>query len=176
MAIDLPGRGTMQERRFACTQCGKCCNRSPEVELSEAAPLSDVFVFRLMFRLYWLPRHLADYRERGESTATAEAAFYQKKRLLAAFAAHKASARSRRMKADRSANASLPSFEEIEANAPFGATTTSMRIAWQIAADAGMMRVDEYRTLVAKQLATIERQLADGCSANNRQTLLEMQT
>ena len=37
--------------------------------------------------------------------------------------------------------------------------------------------MDEYRTLVAKQLATIERQLAaDGCFANDRQTLLEMQT
>ena len=64
--------------------------------MSEAGPLSDVFVFRLMFRLYWLPRRLADYRERGESSATAEAAFYQKKRLLSAFAAHKGSARVRR--------------------------------------------------------------------------------
>ena len=79
-------------RRFACTQCGRCCNRSPEVELSEAAALADVFVFRLMFRLYWLPRSLRDHGERGEPAAI----FYQKKRLLSAFAAHKSSVRLRR--------------------------------------------------------------------------------
>lgn len=68
-------------RRFACTQCGKCCNRSPEVELSEAAPLADVFVFRLMFRMYSLPRA----PERGADAAL----FWEKKRLLAAHAARK---------------------------------------------------------------------------------------
>ena len=73
-------------RRFACTQCGKCCNRSPEVELSEAAALADVFVFRLMFRLYFLPRRLGDYlRTAGGPAATAEV-FYQRKRLLGAYA------------------------------------------------------------------------------------------
>jgi Fe-S-cluster containining protein len=66
-------------RRFACTQCGKCCNRSPEVELSEAAALADVFVFRLMFRMYRLART-------PESGASAPL-FYEKKRLLAAHAA-----------------------------------------------------------------------------------------
>ncbi len=76
---------TAPVRRFACTQCGKCCNRSPEVELSEAAALADVFVFRLMFRLYSLPRTFESGRSRSE---TAEA-FYQKKRLLAAHAARK---------------------------------------------------------------------------------------
>jgi Fe-S-cluster containining protein len=68
-------------RRFACTLCGKCCNRSPEVELSEAAALADAFVFRLMFRLYRLPR----VPERGASAEL----FYEKKRLLAAHAARK---------------------------------------------------------------------------------------
>jgi Fe-S-cluster containining protein len=68
--------------RFACTQCGACCNRSPEVELSEAAPLADVFVFRLMFRLYSLPRNPAHYS--GGSNEQ----FYQSKRLLSSFAAH----------------------------------------------------------------------------------------
>ena len=76
-------------QRFACTQCGKCCNRAPEVELSEAAGLSDVFVFRLMFRLYWLPRRLSDSLELGPKPPNADALFYQKKRLLSAFAARK---------------------------------------------------------------------------------------
>ena len=74
--------------RFACTQCGKCCNRSPEVELSEAAPLADTFVFRLMFRLYWLPQKLGDHLSRS-SQYDARASYYEKKRLLSAFAARK---------------------------------------------------------------------------------------
>lgn len=78
-------------QRFACTQCGKCCNRAPEVELSEAAPLADMFVFRLMFRLYWLPNRMSDSADAGSS-----AAFFEKKRLLGAFAAHKASVKVRR--------------------------------------------------------------------------------
>jgi|tagenome__1003787_1003787.scaffolds.fasta_scaffold20858114_2 Fe-S-cluster containining protein len=74
---------TAKSLRFACTQCGKCCNRSPEVELSEAAALADVFVFRLMFRLYSLPRTFESGRSPSENAET----FYQKKRLLAAHAA-----------------------------------------------------------------------------------------
>ena len=54
-------------RRFACTQCGACCNRSPEVELSEAAALADLFVFRLMFRIYERPRAFAGYLACGRS-------------------------------------------------------------------------------------------------------------
>lgn len=76
-------------RRFACTQCGKCCNRSPEVELSEAPALADVFVFRLMFRLYTLP----GTPEQGSSAEL----FYQKKRLLTA---HAASAYSKKVMRD----------------------------------------------------------------------------
>lgn len=71
------------EFRFACTQCGKCCNRSPEIELSEAAGLADQFVFRLMFRLYRLPR------------AGSGEAFFQRKRLLGAYAARKRTVRVR---------------------------------------------------------------------------------
>ena len=70
-------------RRFSCTQCGACCNRSPEVELSEAAALADIFVFRLLFRLCSLPR----FPEGG--AAGGSELFYQKKRLLAAHAAAK---------------------------------------------------------------------------------------
>ena len=68
-------------RRFSCTLCGACCNRSPEVELSEAAALCDIFVFRLMFRLVSLPR----FSERGPIGSSD--LFYQKKRLLAGHAA-----------------------------------------------------------------------------------------
>jgi Fe-S-cluster containining protein len=79
--------------RFACTQCGKCCNRSPEVELSEAAALADVFVFRLMFRIYERPRTFAGYLASGRS-GSAEA-FHESKRLLNAFAARKGATRKR---------------------------------------------------------------------------------
>lgn len=71
-------------RRFACTMCGKRCNRAPEIELSEAASLADIFVFRLMFRLYMLPRA---YARGAEETAEA---FYEKKRLMALHAARSA--------------------------------------------------------------------------------------
>jgi len=68
-------------RRFSCTQCGRCCDHSPEVELSEAADLADVFVFRLLFRLH--RQSAAPQKGALESTV----AFYQKKRLLNAHAA-----------------------------------------------------------------------------------------
>ena len=74
--------------RFACTQCGKCCNRSPEVELSEAAALADVFVFMLMFRLYSLPRALSEPSKTAQAQAASSSLFYETKRLLAAHAAH----------------------------------------------------------------------------------------
>lgn len=76
---------------FACTACGACCNRSPEVLLSEAAALADIFVFRLMFRLYALPDAWSGRAAPG-SLASAEA-FYESKRLLTAFAARKSSTR-----------------------------------------------------------------------------------
>ncbi|HST36261.1 MAG TPA: YkgJ family cysteine cluster protein, partial [Allosphingosinicella sp.] len=78
-----------RQLRFACTSCGACCNRSPEVELSEAAALADVFVFRLMFRLYRLPRTFAGYLESREGSAESGEEYYESKRLLAAFAARK---------------------------------------------------------------------------------------
>jgi Fe-S-cluster containining protein len=66
-----------------------CCNRPPEVELSEAAALADDFVFRLMFRLYLLPQSAADYREVAETPAASRHVFYERKRLMSAFAARK---------------------------------------------------------------------------------------
>ena len=82
--------------RFSCTQCGKCCNRSPEVELSEATALADTFVFRLMFRVYWLPQQFITPQVAGNSPLNSSSAFYERKRLLTAFAAHKASLKAKR--------------------------------------------------------------------------------
>jgi Fe-S-cluster containining protein len=275
-------------QRFACTACGKCCNRSPEVELSEAAALVDVFVFRLMFRLYALPRTLADYLRGRAPEANASEAFYQKKRLLSANAALKRPLKIRRdgkavefvqcltmsalsldlragaccaleddgrcsiharrpytcrtvpfhysrveasaeadlkafvategyqcdtsetapivlrdrrivdedMLRDRAeglalsesdarwrsaivqrmkSDESLPTLEQVATNASVGALTSSMRIAWEIAAEAGLIAADECRSLVAAQLALMECELAEGrCPPESRQTLLDM--
>ena len=263
--------------RFACTQCGLCCNRSPEVELSEAAALADVFVFRLMFRLLRQPRagsgeaffqrkrFLGGYAARKRALRTridgrtveeseylvvsaltldsgagacgaladGRCAIYQRRpfacrtvpfhytgveaeaaRDLAAFVAtpgyrcdtgpdapvvieagrivdadalgERAAALAaaerdrawkdaivRRLKAP--AGLPLPSYAQLEASAAYGAVTTSMRAAWQVAVDAGLMRADGARALVATQLATIERELALGrASPETRRTLAEM--
>lgn len=269
-------------RRFACTQCGACCNRSPEVELSEAAALADIFVFRLMFRLFTLPR-LFDASSPGSSTL-----FYEKKRLLAAHSAHQFSRKlqrgSRRVEvvhyvmisaltldtgqgscaalvagrcgihdrrplgcravpfhysrpeslavsdfdafvstpgyrcdtSERAApfvddgrivepetlrtradalalaardrpwkeaivrrmklgGAGLPTLQDVEANAQFAAMTTSMRIGWQIAADAGLISTEACRAAIEQQRAIIERELARGeGSTSDRDTLREM--
>jgi len=279
-------------RRFSCTQCGMCCNRSPEVLLSEASALSDIFVFRMMFRLYWLPQRVSDYRPPNEHRASSSAQFFEKKRLLNAFAARKypvkvwrdgkriahtkyllvsaltldtnpgacralrdkqcgiyerrpLSCRSvplhyshaevlaeaglkafvetpgyrcdtsetasviledgrivapefkmarsealavaeddrrwgeaiiRRMPTTPSAVASLPTLQEIESNAQLGVMTASMRVAWQIAAEIGMIRLEERDTLVERQLGLINQELAERrCSVDTRQTLSEMQ-
>jgi len=42
-------------RRFACTACGLCCNRGPELELSEATALAGTFVTSLLFKVHSLP-------------------------------------------------------------------------------------------------------------------------
>ena len=74
------------ERRFACTQCGACCNRPPELELGEAAAYADTFVLRLMLRIYSLPRALGDdVSDLPREEASAE--YYESKRLLSQFAA-----------------------------------------------------------------------------------------
>ena len=74
------------DRRFACTQCGACCNRAPELELGEAAAFTGTFVLRLMLRIYSLPRALGDFiSDLPREEASAE--FYESKRLLSQFAA-----------------------------------------------------------------------------------------
>lgn len=278
-------------QRFACTQCGKCCNRSPEVQLSEAAALADLFVFRLMFRLYWLPDQLGDYLALGDGAASSSAIFFGKKRLLGAFAIRKFRAKAwrdgravrctkylmisalpldttpgrcraldenrcgiyhrrplscrsvpfhysraealaetdlaafattsgyrcdtsetaevilrdgriiapeirtarseaiamagrdrrwseaivRQLNVASSASGSMPSLDEIEANAQFGATTTSMRAAWQVAADCGLICRGECDRLIELQLCAIDRELGrGGCPQEARETLAEM--
>lgn len=42
-------------QRFACTSCGRCCNRGPEMELSEATALASVFVTSLLLKVHNLP-------------------------------------------------------------------------------------------------------------------------
>ncbi|MGB7655281.1 MAG: YkgJ family cysteine cluster protein [Novosphingobium sp.] len=79
---------TAPNRHFACTQCGKCCDRAPEVELGEAAALADVFSWQLLFRLYSLPRSVADFPLGGAPREQASAQFFESRRLLGAFAAH----------------------------------------------------------------------------------------
>ncbi len=61
--------------------------------MSEAAALSDVFVFRTMFRLYSLPDQVSDFRRGGEGAPNSTPIFFEKKRLLNAFAARKYSAK-----------------------------------------------------------------------------------
>ena len=278
--------------RFACTQCGKCCNRAPEVELSEAALLLDIFVFRLMFRFYWLPQQVGDYRQNGERSPNSSSVFFEKKRLLNAFGARKYPAKAqrdgkpvaytkylvisalaldtiegecsalseskcgiydrrpmscrsvplhysraeanaekdleafvntrdyrcdtsggapiilergrivdpqinaarsgakalaardrpwseaivRRMGSSVSQGLSLPSLEEVEASASLGAVTVSMRAAWQVAEEIGLITHDECSARVGLQLQTIRRQLAlGGCSSAAIETLTQME-
>ena len=47
--------GQSGARRFACTSCGRCCDRGPEMELSEATRLADRFITSLLFRVHSLP-------------------------------------------------------------------------------------------------------------------------
>lgn len=278
--------------RFACTQCGKCCNRAPEVELSEAAALADVFVFRMMFRLYWLPQQARDYLQGGVGRHGSSSVFFEKKRLLNSFSARRYSEKALRdgkrvdftkyllisalaldtferrcgalgdnkctiyerrplscrsvplhySRAEANAAAdleafvrtegyrcdtgsgapviledgrivdpevrtarsealevaardrswsegiarrmgdaitptlSLPSLEEIEANASLGVVTVPMRTAWMIATDLGVIPSAECDRLVGLQLQRIRSELASGkCSRDAVQTLREME-
>jgi Fe-S-cluster containining protein len=46
----------MDELRFACTACGKCCTEPPEMTVLEATRLGDVFVPALVYRITSIPR------------------------------------------------------------------------------------------------------------------------
>jgi len=43
------------ERRFACTACGRCCDKGPEMELGEASALAGAFLLSLLFKVHSLP-------------------------------------------------------------------------------------------------------------------------
>ena len=56
MALDPFARPADTEiRRFACTACGNCCNRGPEMELSEATALAGTFVTSILFKAHSVP-------------------------------------------------------------------------------------------------------------------------
>ena len=281
--------GEDRVRRFACTQCGACCDRPPEVELSEAAALADMFVFRLLFRLYELPRTLSGCPA-SLVPAGGPDEFYESKRLLNAFAARKHRSKERHggqpveltkyltvsvlavdtgsgacpalrdgrcevydsrplacrtvpfhysrpegsaerylasfvatrgYRCDTSAEAPvvieggrivdpgarqaraealemaerdrrwkdailrevkvgsgrypLPSLGEIATGSLFGAMTTSMRVAWQIAAEAGLISAETCTALIAAQTTVIDRELSSArCAPAARQTLADM--
>ena len=81
----------------------------------------------------------------------------------------------RRMEGGGPEGASLPNLGEIELNAASGATTVSMRAAWQIALEMGLMRDEEFNEVIEVQLATIDREFAAGdCPQDARETLVEM--
>ncbi|HWE45712.1 MAG TPA: YkgJ family cysteine cluster protein [Caulobacteraceae bacterium] len=61
-------------RRFACTACGACCNRGPEMELGEATSLASAFVTQLLFKVHSLPLY-------GRSRRTAQWSALQRSRL-----------------------------------------------------------------------------------------------
>ena len=50
--------GQSEARRFACTSCGRCCDRGPEMELGEATRLADTFITALLFRVHSLSKIL----------------------------------------------------------------------------------------------------------------------
>jgi hypothetical protein len=81
----------------------------------------------------------------------------------------------RRMSGASPRGGSLPSLEEVEAASHSSAVTTSMRVAWQIAAEAGIIDEQECDRLVALQLALVEQELLLArCSRDARETLSEM--
>lgn len=72
-------------RNFTCTSCGKCCNREPEVELSETLGLADNFVFHLMFRPYELDISVSEYAKNFEARKLTELErheYFQRRKLL----------------------------------------------------------------------------------------------
>jgi hypothetical protein len=75
----------------------------------------------------------------------------------------------------KSGRSSLPCLKDIESNAPVGAATTSMRAGWEVATEAGLLSSQQYASLMARQAAVIDRELASGeCTQDARGTLTHM--
>lgn len=252
------GAVSRSSRHFACTRCGACCVRSPEVELSEAAALADVFVFRLMARLYpaggndrlgqfairiagarptfirlsaltvdpgtgrcsALDGPLCSVHERRPLSCRTVPLHYSRSegslvdvydgflampghdcdsspdappllvdaRLVEPVIADARQAAVARSAGDRpwkraiiaamkgGGRAGLPTLDEVRDNATAGALTTSMRIAWDIAVEDGLMTAAERTTAIRQQVGAIDRLLDGTLSADSRQTLCEMRT
>ena len=69
----------------------------------------------------------------------------------------------------------LPSLQQIEANAAYGAMTTSMRVGWRIAHMNGLLSADAYRTLLVRQVEAMARMLGTAVLSDEaRETLIQM--
>lgn len=80
-----------------------------------------------------------------------------------------------RMNATAEEQASLPSLKQIHDNASRGAMTTSMRVAWQIARDSGLLETADYLQALNGQLRLIEREVAMArASGSDLDTLIRM--
>lgn len=78
-------------RRFACTSCGKCCDRGPEIELSEATALAGSFVTSVIFKVHSIPLNertdrAAHWWDKQGSRIPLRAGFEEKRRHLTMFA------------------------------------------------------------------------------------------
>jgi len=74
------------------------------------------------------------------------------------------------------APASLPSLKQIQDNSPYGAMTTSMRVAWEIARDSGLLDASSYLTALHNQLRLIEKEIVLArASRNDLNILAQMQ-
>jgi Fe-S-cluster containining protein len=78
-------------RHFACTSCGKCCDRGPEIELGEAAALSSSFITRALFRVHSLPLYAQSRRgklwgDQQDSLLSPQSALEETREHLARFA------------------------------------------------------------------------------------------
>lgn len=63
-----------------------------------------------------------------------------------------------RMTSNCEEQTSLPSLKLIQDNAQYGAMTTSMRVAWQIARDSDLLDKANYHKTLLNQLRLIEKE------------------
>lgn len=87
-----------QQRRFACVSCGKCCDRGPEMELSEATLLADTFICSAIFKAHSLPlsechEQATQWHARQGSHLPRGLALAEKRRQLSCFAIRRRSER-----------------------------------------------------------------------------------
>ena len=93
MSASSPEAGK-EVRRFACTSCGHCCNRGPEMELSEATALGDRFITSVVFKAHSLPINersewAAGWWKSHESRIPIRPALEEQRRYLSHFASRR---------------------------------------------------------------------------------------